>query len=180
MEKAYFHVILVGFNLRDYSTKQGKIKKYSKHCHDLLEIDLSKGTANCGSIQKYLHTQANVKKWWGFLSDQFWTESRIRSSIENSNFSNIFMKIKFFWTVRPIGCDCGCFWRGFMAEFFLRFVLFLRWILKPSGRSPQKVVLRCSLMIISLVPVLIRSDVPLRNCSCPCLGKATMPSRKGF
>lgn len=42
IDKNYFHVILIGFNLRDYQTKQGKLKKHMRHSHDLLEIDLSK------------------------------------------------------------------------------------------------------------------------------------------
>lgn len=42
MDNNYFHVILVGYNLKDYQTREGKIKKYAKHSHDLFEIDLSK------------------------------------------------------------------------------------------------------------------------------------------
>ena len=43
MEGNFFHNILIGFNLRDYQTKQGRIKKHAKHCFDLLEIDLVNG-----------------------------------------------------------------------------------------------------------------------------------------
>lgn len=46
LERNYFHVILIGFNLKDYQTKQGKLKKYVRHTHDLLEIDLGKTNLN--------------------------------------------------------------------------------------------------------------------------------------
>lgn len=42
IEQNYFHVILVGYNLKDYQTRQGKLKKYVRHAHDLMEIDISK------------------------------------------------------------------------------------------------------------------------------------------
>lgn len=46
MDRNYFHVILVGHNLKDYTTRQGKLKKYARNTHDLLEIDLSKAKIN--------------------------------------------------------------------------------------------------------------------------------------
>ena len=49
MDRNYFHVILVGYNLKDYSTRQGKLKKYVRNTHDLIEIDLAKGNI----IQQY-------------------------------------------------------------------------------------------------------------------------------
>jgi hypothetical protein len=56
MENNYFHNILIGLNLRDYLSKQGRIKKHVKLCHDLLEIDLCNGNweEQEKEIQKFL------------------------------------------------------------------------------------------------------------------------------
>lgn len=57
MDRNYFHVILVGHNLKDYTTRQGKLKKYVRNTHDLLEIDLSKAKINeqFKELYKYLN-----------------------------------------------------------------------------------------------------------------------------
>jgi hypothetical protein len=42
MDNNYFHLVVVGFNLRDYQSRLGKIKKFVRYAHHSLEIELTK------------------------------------------------------------------------------------------------------------------------------------------
>jgi hypothetical protein len=56
IDNNFFHVVLVGFNLRDYQSRLGKIKKFVRYSHHLIEIELGKPVeGQFGELRKYLN-----------------------------------------------------------------------------------------------------------------------------